>query len=1447
MVLLRLSVKGNGLRPRHLENLLAITALHDGLVSLSLSTNLLSTYPRGVGGVVREAAHTAADGGPGGTSAPDASGHIAVLADVIGRLRALDLSGNYLTEKGVRDLFELLLSRDSQLWDLNLASTQLFDGMSALGQYLATPQCPLFKLDLSYNFLATETFRTLVAALRQNRQLRILKLVHCGLKEDSIRILANADLTHCGLQSLNLERNRLGPSAMLPLAKALTSPWGQQTLAHINLSHNDLSDPDRHLAEAFERYPPEGSVRRLELRNTRLAFDADLVGVQPSIVRALRTGTSVSSLDVSENDFSPAIVQALAKGATHLTELTFNKTSRAILFIDGLKKELFTFPTKAYQLNKLSLSGCELRDEGASLLSDVLLANQKRLKSLSFDPQAPPRSDAPPAAKGAPVSSPPSARTTAEQQTSQPSDADARATIGEAGGPEATTDDGAAAAAAAAAPGPASSWSALEWFSNALSQGARVASHSIQVLSLSHNGITARGLLRLLRWVKDNRHLKVLQLSHNKLKTEGAKYLAAMLKDMTENGMTYRLSYLGVGSCALGSQGALSLVQSAAPSPVQKLDISGNFIDDSVVPAMCAALAPPAEPSPPTSPGRSKPFAPLLALDVSGNPGISPTGVEAIAAIALAAASPQPWSSLWVGAPDAPLVVTPKPVTSNVDQDDHRETGDDVTGELGRELEGLMKRDLWGESWGEGELEALLSDEEVGRGMAGGGDVDGERVHQPLQMTLDLSGNELHRMGPVADLQHLLGTLHSFPQEMICHLSLDSCRLAPLLADSSLAHPSFINQQPSGILYRAPPPPSLLRSIASSTIAPPADRDGDRPPSPLIPPTSHTSRQDTLPKIRAHLKEAVHVASMTSQKPYHWIDRNGRVSTMPVPATPHRVLIDLGHVPPRRRVQVLPDNSADTAAVSDVKDKTSARQSPFRRTSRVTTATTAGTTPLSRPSPGRSSAAPPAPAPPYAALRSPLARTVPAPTQDKRQSPPLFVPIFSRISLPATDRPKTPTRVITLIPPSPTPKSRPTSRARLVGSSVRLSGAHTPVSDSPASARRRRGAPIEPWDNSTKSRSPSRKRGPHEGEQPTWRSPLSAADGSLDLKCEGVVMDAIKLRDSLIPLVDDTKGGPPGGYAGLLGGVVGGMGASLAGPVAGSLRSMVLRRCELDDRAVKMLCDCLREFPSLTALDISQNKIGHLGCRSLRAVLSEGTRDLRASQTCLSNEERRDRLSETLTTSLLESAIDEPPPESRMGEVRARTRPSTARSTEGRRVGRYVHEDTGYPRLRELRLDGNSIRANGLQSLFDGILLAMHGPRGPSLRFLSVCDNQITYPGGFLAAKFLSFPCCPLLSFEMASNPIGATGIVAILQTVASNPRLQEVDLSFCGAEPFVGLHIADCLNGRSSLRRLRMLDPSLTDDPSHRELLLPFIREGRFVTTSLQHGHHTLLHHHRR
>jgi hypothetical protein len=137
-------------------------------------------------------------------------------------------------------------------------------------------------LDMTRSHFAPEAASAFAGELSQNISLTRLNLDQCGLSDACLEQIISALGNNTIIQDLNLTQNSAHSLALTALAKLVASEGTQ--LKSLNLSHQILT----------------GDQEELDLASLAHAVDA------------LRTNTSITSLDISGNTFSDEAVKALA-------------------------------------------------------------------------------------------------------------------------------------------------------------------------------------------------------------------------------------------------------------------------------------------------------------------------------------------------------------------------------------------------------------------------------------------------------------------------------------------------------------------------------------------------------------------------------------------------------------------------------------------------------------------------------------------------------------------------------------------------------------------------------------------------------------------------------------------------------------------------------------------------------------------------------------------------------------------------------------------------------------------------------------------------------------------------------------------------------------------------------------------------------------------------------
>nr|XP_061796626.1 NACHT, LRR and PYD domains-containing protein 3-like [Nerophis lumbriciformis] len=195
-----------------------------------------------------------------------------LLASVLSspsNLKRLDLRGNNLSDEGVEilskglaspnctleklilmecdldkgscHLLASVLSSPSNMKHLDLYDNGLSDeGVEILSKGLASPNCTLESLDLSYCDLGKASCHPLASVLSSPSNLRDLDLSLNNLSAEGVEILSKGLASpNCTLEKLTLHGCDLKKGSCHPLASVLSSP---SNLKHLNLTCNNVSD-----------------------------------------------------------------------------------------------------------------------------------------------------------------------------------------------------------------------------------------------------------------------------------------------------------------------------------------------------------------------------------------------------------------------------------------------------------------------------------------------------------------------------------------------------------------------------------------------------------------------------------------------------------------------------------------------------------------------------------------------------------------------------------------------------------------------------------------------------------------------------------------------------------------------------------------------------------------------------------------------------------------------------------------------------------------------------------------------------------------------------------------------------------------------------------------------------------------------------------------------------
>ncbi|XP_049322620.1 protein NLRC5-like [Astyanax mexicanus] len=266
----------------------------------------------------------------------------AVLQDKHCKLRKLKNNDDDLTEGSCCALASILTS--SSLVELDLSNNNLQDsGVLKLCTALGNPLCKLETLRLSYCCVREDGYEALVSALSSNASSRLVELDLRGNDpgDRGVELLVDLFVKQCNQKKLRLLKSDAAEEAYTHLKRSLDEdPLLQRRLDLSKIEPNMIIV--KQMSDLLE--DPHCRLRKL---------------------------TMYKAGSIRETDCTD-LISALIINPSHLIELNLNENK---LDIKGLLKLCDLLKMSHCKLEKLSLSGCCISEEGYAALASALKSN----------------------------------------------------------------------------------------------------------------------------------------------------------------------------------------------------------------------------------------------------------------------------------------------------------------------------------------------------------------------------------------------------------------------------------------------------------------------------------------------------------------------------------------------------------------------------------------------------------------------------------------------------------------------------------------------------------------------------------------------------------------------------------------------------------------------------------------------------------------------------------------------------------------------------------------------------------------------------------------------------------------------------------------------------------------------------------------------------------------
>ncbi|XP_037389787.1 NACHT, LRR and PYD domains-containing protein 12-like [Pygocentrus nattereri] len=294
-----------------------------------------------------------------------------VLQSSNSHLIELDLSSNSLGDLGVKLLCAGLSDPHCKLEKLNLSHNELEDiGVKLLCECLMSPQCKLQTLGLAGTSFSERSCELMASVFESvNSHLEQLDLGCNNMKDSGVKLLSAAlKSLHCKLEKLGLDKCDLTHESCEALTAVLQS--SNSCLRDLDLSYNKLGDSGmKWLCDGLTH--PNCKLEKLDLSYNNLGHS----GVKLLCVGLMCPDCRLKSIRLADVGILEGTCETLASvlesANPHLRELDL---SNNYMGDSGVKLLCPGLQSPNCKLEKLSLCGCNLTDRCCSNLASVLSA-----------------------------------------------------------------------------------------------------------------------------------------------------------------------------------------------------------------------------------------------------------------------------------------------------------------------------------------------------------------------------------------------------------------------------------------------------------------------------------------------------------------------------------------------------------------------------------------------------------------------------------------------------------------------------------------------------------------------------------------------------------------------------------------------------------------------------------------------------------------------------------------------------------------------------------------------------------------------------------------------------------------------------------------------------------------------------------------------------------------